>query len=69
MEVVTRMTYSELFQFKKCLLETGQLVLAKTVPVKTVPPFAENLEDESLVAKGKSFADYIYEHTIVGSCI
>ena len=43
MEEVTRMTYNELFQFKKSLLETGQAVLANSVPVETVPPFEENI--------------------------
>ena len=39
MEHVTKMTYTELFALKKSLLETGQTVLANSVPVKTEPPF------------------------------
>ena len=35
---VYRMTYNELFDLKKSLLETGQTVLANSVPVETEPP-------------------------------
>ena len=38
MEHVTKMTYNELFDLKKSLLETGQTVLANSVPVETEPP-------------------------------
>ena len=38
MEHVTKMTYNDLFYLKKSLLETGQIVLANIVPVKTEPP-------------------------------
>ena len=34
MEDVFRMTYDELYLFQKTLLETGQIVLAKTIPVE-----------------------------------
>ena len=35
---VYRMTYIQLFDLKKSLLETGQTVLANSVPVETEPP-------------------------------
>ena len=35
---VYRMTYNELFDLKKSLLETGQTELANILPVKTYPP-------------------------------
>ena len=37
MEAVYRMKYGELYLFKKALMETGQTVLANTVPVMVVP--------------------------------
>ena len=38
MEKVYRMTYDNLFYFKKTLIETGQTVLANAVPVETEDP-------------------------------
>ena len=34
-EDVFKMTYGELFLFQKTLMETGQTVLAETIPVKS----------------------------------
>ena len=36
MESVHRLTYKQLYLFKKTLIETGQLTMANTVPVKLV---------------------------------
>ena len=36
MEAVYRMKYGELYLFKKVLMETGQTVLANTVPAEAV---------------------------------
>ena len=45
MEQVVQMTYNELFDLKKSLLETGQIVLANSVPVKTDPPLEAGAAD------------------------
>ena len=54
MEEVARMTYTELFHLKKSLLETGQTVLAKTVPVKTEPPLEESTDELYQDLSGKT---------------
>ena len=56
MEEVTRMTYNELYYFQKTLTETGQIVLANSVPVKTVPlPERNDADDQSIVVYIRTF--------------
>ena len=47
MEAVYRMKYGELYLFKKVLLETGQIVLANTVPAEAVPLVAVDGSSEN----------------------
>ena len=48
-KVIYRTTYKNLYLFKKTLLETGQLVMAATVPVK--------LEEMNAVSRDSSVAE------------
>ena len=52
MEAVYRMKYGALYLFKKVLLETGQTVLANTVPAKAVPLVMGDGSSESEVVMG-----------------
>ena len=48
------MTYNELFHLKKSLLETGQTVLAKTVPVRTEPSLEKSIGEFSQDLSGRN---------------
>ena len=52
MEAVYRMKYGELYLFRKVLMETGQTVLANTVPARAVSLVSE---DQREIVYSRSF--------------